>query len=120
MPNEDDGIHASGFNVTISFNIVAGNDARGILMSGSKATISYNTIGFGADMTTIWGNQDHGIDIRGYTYWSLMDNFEWTYGYGPTFGLVACDWKTQKRTPRPSAHWLGGIAKSNTLAPRPA
>jgi beta-glucosidase len=61
-----------------------------------------------------------GIDIRGYTYWSLMDNFEWTYGYGPTFGLVACDWKTQKRTPRPSAHWLGGIAKSNTLAPRPA
>ena len=52
-----------------------------------------------------------GIDISGYTYWSLMDNFEWTYGYGQTFGLVACDWKTQKRTPRPSAHWLGNIAK---------
>ena len=61
-----------------------------------------------------------GIDIRGYTYWSLMDNFEWMYGYGPTFGIVAVDWKTQVRTPRPSASWLGRIARGNALLPRNA
>jgi beta-glucosidase len=61
-----------------------------------------------------------GIDIRGYTYWSLMDNFEWMYGYGPTFGIVAVDWKTQVRTPRPSASWLGRIARANTLLSRNA
>ena len=32
-----------------------------------------------------------GIDVRGYFYWTLLDNFEWAFGYGPTFGLVAVD-----------------------------
>jgi beta-glucosidase len=56
-----------------------------------------------------------GIDVRGYTYWSLLDNFEWVYGYGPTFGLVAVDRGTQARTAKPSAHWLGAIARANRL-----
>jgi beta-glucosidase len=56
-----------------------------------------------------------GIDVRGYTYWSALDNFEWAYGYGPTFGLIGVDRTTQVRTPKPSAHWLGDIAKRNAL-----
>lgn len=56
-----------------------------------------------------------GIDVLGYTYWSLLDNFEWAYGYGPKFGLVAVDLETQQRTPKPSAHWLGSIARANAL-----
>ena len=56
-----------------------------------------------------------GIDVRGYTYWSLLDNFEWVFGYGPTFGLVAVDRSTQERRPKPSAAWLGGIARANAL-----
>jgi beta-glucosidase len=56
-----------------------------------------------------------GIDVRGYIYWSLMDNFEWAFGYGPTFGLVAVDRTTQQRHPKPSARWLGGIARANAL-----
>jgi beta-glucosidase len=56
-----------------------------------------------------------GIDVIGYTCWSLMDNFEWTLGYGPTFGLVAVDRTTFERTPKRSARWLGDIARANAL-----
>ena len=50
-----------------------------------------------------------GLDIRGYFAWSAFDNFEWMMGYRPTFGLIAVDRETQKRTIKPSARWLGGF-----------
>ena len=46
---------------------------------------------------------DDGIDVRGYFQWSLLDNFEWTFGYRPKFGIVAVDRETFARTPKPSA-----------------
>jgi beta-glucosidase len=55
-----------------------------------------------------------GIDVRGYLYWSALDNFEWAYGYRPTFGLIAVDRATFARTPKPSASWLGAIARANS------
>jgi beta-glucosidase len=58
---------------------------------------------------------DDGIDVRGYFYWSLLDNFEWVLGYGPTFGIVGVDRATFQRRPKPSAAWFGGIARSNGL-----
>ena len=58
---------------------------------------------------------DDGIDVRGYFYWSLLDNFEWVLGYGPTFGLVAVDRRTFERRPKPSSAWFGGIARANRL-----
>ena len=58
---------------------------------------------------------DEGIDVRGYTYWSLLDNFEWAYGYGPRFGIVECDRATFARTPKESARWLGRVAQANAL-----
>ena len=58
---------------------------------------------------------DEGIDVRGYTYWSLLDNFEWAFGYGPRFGIVSCDRHTFERTPKESAAWLGRVARANAL-----
>ena len=56
-----------------------------------------------------------GIDVRGYFYWSLLDNFEWNSGYRPTFGLIAVDRATQARSIKPSAQWLGNIARTNAI-----
>ncbi len=46
---------------------------------------------------------ERGVDVWGYLYWSLLDNFEWDKGYWPRFGLVEIDYKTQRRHVRSSA-----------------
>jgi beta-glucosidase len=46
-----------------------------------------------------------GADVRGYFYWSLLDNFEWDSGYAKRFGLFRVDYETQARTAKASAHW---------------
>lgn len=50
---------------------------------------------------------DDGIPVKGYMYWSLLDNFEWQKGYSMTFGLIAVDRGTQQRSPKPSLALLG-------------
>ncbi|MDO5728595.1 MAG: GH1 family beta-glucosidase [Actinomycetaceae bacterium] len=51
-----------------------------------------------------------GVDINGYFAWSLMDNFEWTFGYTKRFGIVRVDYETGARTPKASAHWYARTA----------
>lgn len=60
-----------------------------------------------------------GVDIRGYLYWSLLDNFEWAYGRWPAFGLIGVDYEHGlKRTIRPSARYYAAVVKK-ALASRP-
>jgi beta-glucosidase len=49
--------------------------------------------------------REQGADVQGYFAWSLLDNFEWAYGYAKRFGIVHIDYQTQKRTPKQSALW---------------
>ena len=51
--------------------------------------------------------------MRGYTHWTLLDNFEWMAGFTMTFGLIAFDRETFERTVKPSARWLGEVAREN-------
>jgi beta-glucosidase len=68
-------------------------------------------------LSSVAGAIEDGIDVRGYFAWSLMDNFEWNRGYDPKFGIIAVDRKTQQRSPKPSAYWLGNVARSNQISP---
>lgn len=56
-----------------------------------------------------------GVPVQGYIHWSLIDNFEWGFGYKPKFGLHDLDRQTFRRTPKPSAGLLGKIARNNAL-----
>jgi beta-glucosidase len=58
---------------------------------------------------------DDGVDLRGYLAWSLMDNFEWAWGYHQRFGLVRVDYETQERVPKASALWYSRLAATNTV-----
>ena len=54
-----------------------------------------------------------GVDVRGYFVWSLMDNFEWAWGYDKRFGIVRVDYETQQRTPKASALFFRDAARQN-------
>jgi beta-glucosidase len=54
-----------------------------------------------------------GLDVRGYVHWTFIDNYEWASGYDVSFGLVSIDRTTFARTPKPSARWLGQLARAH-------
>ena len=56
-----------------------------------------------------------GVPVTGYLYWSLLDNFEWDKGFGPRFGLIDIDYKTQQRTVRKSAKKFSKVCATGVL-----
>jgi beta-glucosidase len=66
-------------------------------------------------MTHLQRATSEGVPVKGNFYWSSMDNFEWTDGFGTRFGLIYVDFKTQKRTPKLSAMWFREAARRNAV-----
>jgi beta-glucosidase len=58
---------------------------------------------------------DDGVDLRGYFVWSLLDNFEWSFGYSKRFGIVHVDYETLERAPKDSARWYAQVTRANAL-----
>jgi beta-glucosidase len=61
-----------------------------------------------------------GVDIRGYLYWSLLDNFEWLEGWGPRFGLYQVDFQTLERKETPACAYFRQVAQGRRLVAPPA
>ncbi|HEY0700177.1 MAG TPA: GH1 family beta-glucosidase [Micromonospora sp.] len=59
--------------------------------------------------------RDRGVDVRGYFVWSLLDNFEWGYGYDRRFGIIRVDYDTLRRTWKESAHWYQHLVATGEL-----
>lgn len=71
-----------------------------------------------AHLEKVWQAIQEGISVKGYFYWSLIDNFEWDSGFSKRFGLFEIDFKTQKRTPRESARIYKEICTKNEISER--
>jgi beta-glucosidase len=57
-----------------------------------------------------------GVPVQGYFVWSLLDNFEWSFGYGPRFGLVYVENPTLERVPKDSYFWYRDLIADNRVA----
>ncbi len=68
-----------------------------------------------AALTSLQRACAEGVPVRGQFVWSLMDNLEWTAGFGTRFGLVHVDFATQVRTPKLSAAWFRAAAQANAV-----
>jgi beta-glucosidase len=60
---------------------------------------------------------EQGVDVRGFFQWSLLDNYEWAYGYDKRFGIVHVDYDTQVRTPKSSARFYAEVARTGRISP---
>jgi beta-glucosidase len=69
-----------------------------------------------AHLAAVHAAMADGADVRGYFLWSLMDNFEWAYGYGKRFGAVYVDYSTQRRIPKSSALWYADTIRRGAIS----
>ena len=63
-------------------------------------------------LTALRRSMDSGVNVKGFLYWSLMDNFEWALGYSMRFGIVHVDYETLERTKKDSYHWFKDTIKN--------
>jgi len=69
-----------------------------------------------AHMRAIYDAIQAGANVCGFYVWSLMDNFEWIFGYTPRFGLIRVDYQTGRRIPKQSARWYNAVITNNAVS----
>jgi beta-glucosidase len=74
------------------------------------------------NLAALHGAMADGVDVRGFFYWSLLDNFEWQFGYTKKFGLLAVDFADEKlpRAPKPLAEVYAQICRENSILATPS
>ncbi|RKH92028.1 glycoside hydrolase family 1 protein [Corallococcus sp. AB045] len=70
-----------------------------------------------AHLRQVLAAREAGVDVQGYLYWSLLDNFEWLEGWGPRFGLYHVDFDTLERRPTPACDYFRAVATGRVLVP---
>jgi beta-glucosidase len=99
----DEYAEAAGTVLYVTENGAAYDDEL-VVEAGEKRIHDADRVEFlRAHLGAILDAADAGVDVRGYFYWSLLDNFEWAWGYEKRFGIVRVDYDTQERTPKDSA-----------------
>jgi beta-glucosidase len=120
------GINPNGLKaVLLDIKQRYGNPVMYITENGCAFLDAPDESGFVADPARVNFLREHfraaldaiqaGANLRGYYVWSLMDNFEWAWGYRPRFGLVRVDYETGKRTLKQSAEWYGEVIAQNGI-----
>jgi beta-glucosidase len=67
-------------------------------------------------LTALQAAVHDGVDVRGYFVWSLLDNFEWAFGYSKRFGIIYVDYATQRRVIKDSGYWYTQVIARNGIA----
>ena len=98
--------------IFITENGCAGDD---VLAADGQVYDTERIMFMRAYLTELQRATAEGVPVKGYFYWSTMDNFEWSAGYGNRFGLVHVDFQSQKRTPKASASWFRAAAARNAV-----
>jgi beta-glucosidase len=70
---------------------------------------------YDAHLRAVAAAMEQGVEVHGYFAWSLLDNFEWAWGYSQRFGIVHVDYDTLVRTPKDSAFWYADVCRSRRL-----
>jgi beta-glucosidase len=99
--------------IFITENGCAGDD---VLTDDGKIYDTDRIMFVRAYLTQLQRATAEGVPVKGYFYWSTMDNFEWTAGFSNRYGLVYVDFKTQKRSPKLSASFFRETARRNAVA----
>ena len=71
-----------------------------------------------AHLAAVHAAIEAGAPVTGYYVWSLLDNFEWAWGYAKRFGIVHVDYATLERTPKDSARFYAQVVKENAVPVR--
>ncbi|MER5889523.1 GH1 family beta-glucosidase [Streptomyces sp. NPDC001941] len=102
-----------GIPLYVTENGAAFDDGACDADEGGRVQDHHRTAYLADHLAAVGRAREAGADVRGFFAWSLMDNFEWAYGYDKRFGIVHVDYRTQRRTPKQSALWLRDAASVN-------